>query len=98
MGGFDMNAMFIHASSLNQNISCCDVSSVTNMNTIVRERIFIQELSSCEVSSVKSMNGMFKEASSFTDDLSPWNVLSLTKNNMNTIFYQAPDFNPDKSS
>merc|ERR1712238_498117 len=74
------NTMF---QSFNTDLSCWDVSSVTDMTWMFYEASsFNTDLSSWNVSSVTDMRGMFysitNTASAFNNNVSSWDVSSVT--------------------
>merc|ERR1712238_426310 len=82
----------IRFQSFNADLSCWDVSSVTDMRGMFDSAsAFNNNLSSWDVSSVTIMEGMFRSASSFNNNISSWDVSSVT--NMWFMFDSASAFN-----
>jgi surface protein len=78
----------------NQDISCWDVSNVTDMSLMFSGRgDFDQDISGWNVSKVTNMKGMFSGAQSFNQDISGWDVSKVT--NMMQMFYNTYAFNQD---
>ncbi len=95
-GGFVTKAD-IQTWTLDDNITTCDVSRITDMSELfIAKGDFNQDISSWDVSSVTTMQGMFMLASIFNQDISSWDVSSVT--NMATMFENATMFNQDISS
>ena len=85
------------AARLGNDITTCDVSSITDMSTLFYGLTdFNQDISSWDVSSVTDMSNMFWLASAFNQNISSWNVSSVT--DMTGMFYYATSFNQDISS
>ena len=79
-------------STLSENISMWDVSSVPSMDYMFKKvRNFNANISWWDVSSVTSMYAMFHDTNSFNGDISGWDVSSVT--NMGAMFYTANPFN-----
>ena len=94
-GGFVTKAD-IQTWTLDDNITTCDVSRITDMSELfTAQGDFNQDISSWDVSSVTTMQGMFMLASIFNQDISNWDVSSVT--NMATMFENATMFNQDIS-
>ncbi len=94
-GGFVTKAD-IQTWTLDDNITTCDVSQITDMSELfTAQGDFNQDISSWDVSSVTTMQGMFMLASIFNQDISNWDVSSVT--NMATMFENATMFNQDIS-
>ena len=95
-GGFVTKAD-VQTCTLDDNITTCDVSRITDMSELfIAKGDFNQDISSWDVSSVTTMQGMFMLASIFNQDISSWDVSSVT--NMATMFENATMFNQDISS
>jgi len=88
----NMMAMFVDASSFNQNISSWNVSNVTNMNSMFYNCFaFNQDISGWNVSNVTNMRDMFNAAQAFNQDIGKWNVSNVT--DMLEMFNGALAFN-----
>ena len=80
----------------NIDISGCDVSNVTNMESMFFDcKNFNCDLSDWNVSNVENMMGMFSECVKFNCDISNWNVSKVV--NMNYMFQDCENFDCDLS-
>ena len=87
-----LNRVFQGASRINDaNISACDVSGITSMDSLFRETGFNRSLSSWNTANVQSMSEMFYGTFYFNQDISSWNVSQVT--DMSYMFYGASAFN-----
>ena len=92
----DMGAVFVKATSFNQDINAWDVSNVTGMSFMfVRASSFNQNIGGWDVSSVTDMFRMFVRTP-FNQDISSWDVSNVT--NMSQMFRNTSAFNQDISS
>ena len=78
-----MISMFHDADLFNQDLSAWDVSNVTSMNEMFQDAIAFNNggspsIGNWDTSSVEDMGEMFENADSFTQDVSGWNVSSVT--------------------
>ena len=94
----NMNSMFQSASTFNQDISGWNVSSVTNMQYMFyNARAFnnggvaLTWAAGTGTSNVTNMQWMFRGPCVFNQDISSWNVSSVT--NMNNMFCSNSAFN-----
>jgi surface protein len=98
-GVTDLSNLFMalkSASSFNENISCWDVSKVTNMAFMFdRAAAFDQDISKWKVSKVTNMRGMFNNAAAFNHDIGKWKVSQVT--DMSVMFLDALAFDQDIS-
>ena len=79
------------------NISTWDVSQVTDMSDLFRDKTdFNDDISNWDVSSVTSINFMFWNATSFNQDIGAWDVSKVTS--MEGMFAIAYSFNGDIST
>ena len=82
----------IDAESTYGPISDWDVSAVTDMENLFKQKYFFNDdIGSWNVENVKNMFCMFTDATAFNQDISGWDVSSVT--NMQRIFQGASDFN-----
>jgi hypothetical protein len=73
-------------------ISRWNVSKVTNMRSLFKDRInFNENISRWNVSNVKDMEGMFNNATLFDQPIGNWDVSGVT--NMKSMFKNASSFN-----
>ena len=87
----DMEDLFSHHSSFNENIGKWNVSNVVNMNCMFfGAKSFNKDLSTWDVGKVKDMAFMFCGAESFNQNISNWNVTNVC--DMQNIFYDAHKF------
>jgi surface protein len=91
----NMVCAFYNRESFNEDISCWDVSNVTEMSYMFSETKFNGDLSSWNVSKVTDMSSMFYQATQFNGDLSQWDVRNVTL--MSFMFCGASEFNGDLS-
>jgi len=78
-------------------IDTWDVSRITNMDHLFRDReLFNGNISTWNVSSVTSMSRTFERAENFNGDISAWDVSSVTY--FGQTFHNARSFNADISS
>jgi surface protein len=97
----DMSRIFAHAESFNQDISCWNVSAVTNMNALFESASsFNRDISQWDVSAVTSMDSMFYRAQNYTNNDVPLNWGNKTANviTMSGMFESASSFNQNISS
>jgi surface protein len=87
----DMSLMFNGATSLNQDISNWNVSTIKKMGSMFGgASSFNQNLNSWDVRNVTTMSGMFG-GTAFNKDISGWDVSSVT--DMSSMFGGATSFN-----
>ena len=94
----NMSTMFQSASTFNQNISSWNVSSVTNMQYMFYNAgafnnggVALTWAAGTGTSNVTNMQWMFRGPCAFNQDISSWNLSSLT--NMSTMFASNNAFN-----
>ena len=80
----------------NYDVTSCDVSGVSNFNSMFAYPGFNQDISTWDVSSATDMSFMFRYSLNFNQDISSWDVSNVT--NMQEMFSIARDFNQDLSS
>ena len=85
-----------NATRIYGHISDWDVSAVTNMANVFKDRTtFNEDISRWDVSSVTNMSWMFRRATSFNQPLGDWDVSRVI--NMDHMFSAATNFNQDIS-
>ena len=83
-----------YLSTLDFNVSCWNVSKVTNMSTMFRDMLkFNGNISNWNVSKVENMDSMFFDAAAFNQDIGGWTVSAVE--NMDSMFWGAIAFNQD---
>ena len=92
----NMSGMFQNSKAFNQDISGWNVSSVTDMTGMFKNAPLFNNggvalLWGTNFRNVRNTSDMFSQATSFNQDISSWNVSSVT--NMSQMFYIAPAFN-----
>jgi surface protein len=95
-GATNLAAMFYNDASFDQDVSEWDVSSVTNMNSMFAYAAAFNNGEAplfwgSHTSLVQDMSTMFYHATAFNQDVSDWDVSSVT--NMNSMFEGASAFN-----
>lgn len=92
----DMSELFM-SMEVQDDISCWDVSNVTNMEAMFSGSTnFNHNLSLWDVSKVTNMKATFQNATSFNQDISTWDVSNVT--NMEAMFDGAKYFNQNIGS
>ena len=83
---------FIHSYEIYGDISEWDVSRVTDMSELFKDKLYFNyDISNWDVSNVTNMESMFYKAKSFNHPLNNWNVSNVT--NMKKMFCCADSFN-----
>merc|ERR1711871_345938 len=78
------------ALQINGHISNWDVSQITDMGNLFRDKTsFNEDINSWDVSNVTNMNSMFKGAETFNQNLICWNVSKVT--DMSEMFHGATE-------
>ena len=104
----DMEGLFYQTSNFNQDISGWDVSNVTDMRSMFYDATAFnngdngnnqaKSLNNWDVSKVTDMSIMFKNAAAFNQDISGWNVSSVTNmDGMLEVSSGTPVFNQNIS-
>ena len=87
-----LDAMFIRASSFNQNIDLWNTASVTDMRAMFYSATsFNKPVGTWNTQNVTDMSYMFKSATSFNQSIGAWDVAKVT--DMSNMFYSAESFN-----
>ncbi len=86
------------AKDFNGDISCWDVSNVTNMSFMFRgedgyENVFNQDLNDWNVSNVTNMSWMFAYTKDFNKPLNNWDISKV--DSMHHMFFNAKSFDQD---
>lgn len=96
-GVTSLHQMFQSASSMNDDLSSWDVSTITDMSEVFSlASAFNQDLSSWDVSNVTNMTSLFSNTASFNQPLNAWDVSSVT--DMHSMFATATAFNQSLSN
>ena len=78
----------IEATKLYGPLSIWDISNVTNMNNLFKNKItFTLDISNWDVSNVTDMSNMFNGATNFNQDISNWDVSNVI--NISNMFYNS---------
>jgi surface protein len=92
----NLSRFFYQAYDFNSDISCWDVSNVTDMSHMFEfAYAFNQDIGSWDVSNVTDMECMFQIARSFNQDVGRWDMRSVE--NIDLMFRGADSFNQDIS-
>jgi surface protein len=87
----------ITAAATYDHISNWDVSNVTDMSSLFRNKAsFNDDISDWDVSNVTEMSSMFRNAANFNIDISSWDVSKVTE--MSSMFRDSANFNQDIST
>ena len=84
------------ATSTYGDINTWDVSNITDMNELFRDKsTFNSDISNWNTENVTSMMGMFRDADTFNQSLNSWDVSKVE--NMSMMFYRNSGFNGNVS-
>ena len=88
----NMEGMFFHATTYNQDIGNWNTSNVTNMEAMFQQATaFNQNIGNWNTANVTKMASMFYEATMFNQDIGDWNTANVTT--MAYMFWKATAFN-----